>query len=73
VLKGSLLNLNKFDQTDLDISSFDQNGELVEALSSLGFKKTELSSIITKVDPSLPLENRLNKPLDYSTDEQPFF
>ena len=54
---------NKFDQTDLDISSFDQNGELVEALSSLGFKKTELSSIITKVDPSLPLEKQIKQAL----------
>lgn len=54
---------NKFDQTDLDISSFDQSGELVEALSSLGFKKTELSSIITKVDPSLPLEKQVKQAL----------
>lgn len=54
---------NKFDQTDLDISSFDQGGELVEALSSLGFKKAELSSIIIKVDPSLPLEKQVKQAL----------
>ncbi len=54
---------NKFDQQDLDISTFDQSGELVEALSSLGFKMTELSSIITKVDPSLPLEKQVKQAL----------
>ena len=54
---------NKFDQQDLDIGTFDQSGELVEALSSLGFKKTELSSIITKIDPSLPLEKQVKQAL----------
>jgi len=54
---------NKFDQQDLDISTFDQDGELVEALSSLGFKKAELSSIITKIDPSLPLEKQIKQSL----------
>lgn len=54
---------NKFDQHDLDIASFDQNSDLVEGLASLGFKKSEMSSVVSQVDPSLPIEKQIKQAL----------
>lgn len=54
---------NKFDQQDLDISTFDQNSDLVDALTSLGFKKSELSRIVSQIDPSLAVEDQVKQAL----------
>ena len=54
---------NKFSKTDLDLNSFSENSDLTLALSNLGFKATEIKSILPKIDHNQNLENQIKDSL----------
>ena len=54
-LKGKLVTTNEINQT--------VNDELVDALSSLGYKSADIKKVINKVDNSLSIENQIKEAL----------
>lgn len=54
---------NKFSKSDLDLNSFSENSDLTLALTNLGFKASEIKSILTKVDHTKTLENQIKDSL----------
>lgn len=46
---------SKIGKGDVNMSNLEGNSELVDSLVSLGFQKTEISSIYSQIDSSLPL------------------
>ena len=54
-LKGKLVTTNEINQT--------VNDELVDALSSLGYKSADIKKVVNKVDNSLSIENQIKEAL----------
>ncbi len=54
---------SKLSKGDISLSKLEGNSELSQSLISLGFQKTEINSIITKLDTSTPIENQIKQAL----------
>ena len=46
---------SKIGKGDVNMSNLEGNSELIDSLTSLGFQKSEISSIYSQIDSSLPL------------------
>ncbi len=54
---------SKITKTDLDISKLEEDSDFTNSLVSLGFRKSEVASIYSKIDPSLPLDQKVKTAL----------
>lgn len=54
---------SKISKGDIDMSALEGNSELVDALVSLGYQKTEIQTIFSKVDSNLPLKEQIKSSL----------
>jgi holliday junction DNA helicase RuvA len=55
----------KLTKIDLDLNSFSENSDLTLALSNLGFKASEIKSVLSKVDSNDSLENQIKSALKF--------
>lgn len=53
----------KLTHLDVDLTSLDGNGHLNQALTQLGFSKTEIVSVLSQVDPEEELQNQIKQAL----------
>ncbi len=56
---------SKIGKGDVNMSNLEGNSELVDSLVSLGFQKSEISSIYSQIDSSLPLGAQVKSALKY--------
>ncbi len=54
---------SKIAKGDVNMDSLQGNSELVDSLISLGFQKSEISKVISKVDSSAPLASQIRESL----------
>lgn len=53
----------KLTHLDADLTNLDGNGHLNQALTQLGFTKTEIVSVLSQVDPEEELQNQIKQAL----------
>lgn len=56
---------SKLSKGDISLSKLEGESELSDSLISLGFQKTEVNSIISKIDTSTPIENQIKQALKF--------
>lgn len=54
---------SKIGKGDVNMSNLEGNSELIDSLAALGFQKTEISSIYSQIDSSLPLGTQVKSAL----------
>jgi holliday junction DNA helicase RuvA len=54
---------SKIDKVEVDMGMLEGNSELIDSLTSLGFTKSEISSIYSQIDSGLPLGSQVKSAL----------
>lgn len=54
---------SKLSKGDISLSKLEGDSELSQSLISLGFQKSEINSIVSKIDTSTPIENQIKQAL----------